>query len=300
MSDLQVLLKEAATPGEQRTLDIDRAIRRGDQLRWRRQATRVGSVAVAVLVVPLLLLQLPSMGGHNVEFVPDERPVFSTPTPSPTPTPTPTPTPSREPEDRVVGVVIPAPVVSADADARSPRLAPAPTADGRKDTATGAAAARKPRSRSGALPAAVKTRPAKADEVQSPPEEEESDSHSGPPHRDSCALYGSQLEMGETDTCTFTATHTGGYEAHGMVFPPVYDEDVATPPDYWTLEIRRGDEVTRYDVKNAPAACLADVISPGDVVTATVYRSDPTKDSGQTGYVDFYVGKGYGSGCGEN
>lgn len=299
MSDVQLLLKEAAAPAEQRTLDVERAMRRGNQLRRRARAIRVGSAALAIVAVPLLLLQLPTRGGHNVELVPEERPVFATPSSEPTPSPTPSSVPTTDPDAAVLHLD-PVPD-SAGAD-ESPALAlpGSATSDEAGPGSARAGVAGAPGNPRVTAPRPRHPDPATDPEATEAPsaEDDGTERDAGPPPRAGCVLYGSQAEMGETRTCTFTATHTGGYHAKGMIVPFAYEEEVAPPPEYWSLEIRRGDERVRYTVTNAPGSCMTNVIAPGDVVTASVYRSDPAKDSGHAGYADLFVGDGYGE-CGD-
>lgn len=289
MSDLHTLFKEAAAPAQRRTLDAERAMRRGDQLRRRRMAVQAGSLALVVLAVPLLLNQL---GSNSIEFVPDKRPVYSTPTPSPSPTPSLTPDPDGSAPDAedLPAVIVPAPDAGPETSTSD-----AGQADGTQVASGGGRSPSRP-VRDGTSEGKSPAKEPRADEPDTAPEEPSppKNTSSQPPPAASCELRGEDLQMGQSATCEFTATHTGGYHAEGLPVPFVYDPDVAAPPDYWVLTIERGDQVIRYSSSDAPASCSDQLVQVGDVIRASVYRPDPTEDNGYSGYANLSVGRGHG------
>ncbi|HVE99637.1 MAG TPA: hypothetical protein VNA12_10715 [Mycobacteriales bacterium] len=102
-----------------------------------------------------------------------------------------------------------------------------------------------------------------------------------PPKR-SCRVDTIGLPAGATRSCSFTATHDGGYR----VVAAHPGNDVAG--DHW-VDVTRNGKTTRYGNESAVEShCGSDVIEPGDLVTVGVYRT-----AGNVMEFEMAAGEGY-------
>ena len=286
MPDLADLMRDAASQAGSRPVDIEAVVRRGDRLRLQRTITRASS---PVLVVMALLLVLPQvLGSNTVKFLPSDPPgaVASPPAGSADDTSEPATKSDRRRLRRQNrdGTVVPV--------------------DGSGRGATGAAGGMVAGSGDVRMPSSGTTtgsgeRPGTAGNDPADPRRDPGDpppnsaplpkepGTSGPPQQEYCDVLYVDAPRGGSTSCTYTATHAGGFSARNA-YGYVYHPNPSTAPDYWRVEIQRGSQVVRYDNHNFPASCMDDAIRPGDIVTATVFRPEGPDDPFN---LDLYTGR---------
>ena len=106
------------------------------------------------------------------------------------------------------------------------------------------------------------------------------------PPAPSCTAGTKALAAGQSRSCQFTASRSGGANAFYAAAQPESERTGAAD-----VVVSRGATTMSYDVYHAKSGCLQGIIQAGDRVRVTV------RQGGATGHADFQVSAGGGFGC---